>query len=315
MYRRAVLFRSPKLAGEALNRPIVAIGNFDGVHRGHASVIERAVAMAQHHDVDAAVLTFDPHPVLYFRPETPEFRLTSLEQKAALLTDLGLQAVVACTFDATLAGLAPDEFVQSILVDALHVSAVLVGSDFRFGKGRAGDVDTLRELGREHGFQVLTVPLESSDAEVISSTRVRQALIAGELDVVARLLGRPYTLTGTVEGGDALGRTFGFPTANIAPENPLLPADGIYATRLRTPALGDYVAATYIGTRPAISAGASRIVEAYCLDAPEELDLYGAHVELEFVARVREDRDFASHDALIAQMHVDVAQVRAISEG
>lgn len=307
-----MLYRSPKLAGENVDSPVVAIGNFDGVHRGHAAVIARAVSEASARGVGVAVLTFDPHPVRFFRPDVPEFSLTTLEQKAELLAALGVQAVVAAPFDADLAGLTPEQFVRTILVDQLGVSAVLVGTDFRFGKGRAGDVAELRVLAVEHGFDVLTVDLEQSGDEVISSTRVRACLADGELDVVNRLLGRPYAITGSIAHGDALGRTFGFPTANITPENPLLPADGIYATRLHT-AAGSFVAATYIGTRPAVG-GSSRVVEAYCLDAPEDLDLYGEVVALDFGARVRGDQDFTSHEELIEQMHRDVARVRELSE-
>lgn len=306
-----MLYRSPALAGEALARPVVAIGNFDGVHRGHAAVIARVVAEAESRGVDAAVLTFEPHPVRFFRPDVPEFRLTTLTQKAERLAELGVHAVVAATFDADIANLSPTEFVEHVLVAQLGASAVLVGLDFRFGKGRAGDVDELRRLGAARDLEVLTLEQVRIDGEPISSTRIREALGRGDLATVTRLLQRPYTVTGVVEGGDELGRTFGFPTANIAPHNPLLPPDGIYATRLWSEVHGEFVAATYVGTRPAVGGG-DRVVEAFCLDAPADLHLYGETVELLFEHRVREDMDFDSHDGLIAQMHDDVARVREL---
>lgn len=309
-----MLYRSTRDARHELESPVVAIGNFDGVHRGHAAVVDRAVAEARARGVDAVVLTFDPHPVLYFRPQTPEFRLTTLEQRATLLTALGVRAVVAARFDAALAGQTPAEFVDEILAGDLGASAVLVGEDFRFGRGRAGDVAMLRELGAAHGIDVISldqVRVEAAGVPV-SSTRVRAALAEGDLRTVEELLGRPYAITGRVQHGDAIGRTFGFPTANLRPDTPLLPPDGIYATRLWDEAAGGFVAATYIGTRPSVG-GTERVVEAYCLDAPAELDLYDRVVELEFWGRIRGDQHFADTDALIAQMHRDVARVREIA--
>lgn len=288
---------------------MLAIGNFDGVHRGHAKVIRRAVAEAEERGVDAAVLTFEPHPVLVFRPDTPEFRLTSLEQKAQLLAELGIAGVVAATFDRQLASLSPEKFVQQILVDALDVSAVLVGEDFRFGSKRAGDTDALRRLGGSR-FDVITLEEVRADDEVISSTRIREALRNADLALVERLLGRPYGVRGTVEHGDALGRTFGFPTANVDPETPLLPPDGIYAAKLRC-AEQCWDAAAYIGTRPAVD-GTARVVEAFCLGVEGELDLYDAVVELDFLAWIRGDRDFESEAGLIEQMKRDVAAVEDV---
>lgn len=304
-----LLYRSAKQAGDALKRPVVAIGNFDGVHRGHRAVIAQAASLAAETGTDSAVLTFEPHPVRYFRPDTPPFRLTTLEQKAAYLEEAGIDAVVAATFDEALASLAPREFVEEILVNALRASAILVGEDFRFGSGRAGDIATLRTLGDEHGFRVVPIAQVREESDVISSTAIRTALRNGNLERVTELLGRPYAIVGTIIQGDQQGREYGFPTANLDTPNPLLPPDGIYATRLTDPVEGEFGAATYVGTRPTVD-GTTRNVEAYCLDVPDGFDIYGHAVELAFLSQVRGDEHFPGIDEMIEQMHIDVATVR-----
>ncbi len=305
------MFRTPESAGESLNRPVVAIGNFDGVHRGHQTVIGSAMRKAEAAGVDAAVLTFEPHPVRFFRPEIPEFRLTTLEQKAELLEELGVDGVLALTFDEDLSNLSPRQFVDAILHEGMGASAVLVGADFRFGKDRAGDTDTLRALCDERDIEVVIVEQVREDGDVISSSRIRDALRDGDLSTVTELLGRPYAIRGDVVSGEKNGRKFGFPTANVDPDNPLLPPDGIYASWLTDPEHGRLQAATYIGTRPTLD-GEHRVVESFCIDVEEPFDIYGHHVEIAFVETVRGDRKFDSIDAMIEQMHRDVDDVRTV---
>lgn len=305
------MFQSPESAGQALDHPVVAIGNFDGVHRGHQTVLRDAIERAETRGVDSAVLTFEPHPVRFFRPDTPEFRLTTLEQKAELLEALGIDGVVAVTFDEALSNLSPEEFVDSILHRGLGASAVLVGSDFRFGKDRAGDTDSLRELCRTRDIDVHIIDQVREEGDAISSSRIRDALRDGDLATVTELLGRPYAIRGDVVSGEKNGRKFGFPTANVGAENPLLPPDGIYASWLTDPEHGRLPAATYIGTRPTLD-GEHRAVEAFCLDVAEPFDIYGHHVEITFVQSVRDDRKFDSIEAMIEQMHRDVENVREV---
>jgi riboflavin kinase/FMN adenylyltransferase len=305
------VFRTPKSAGDALNRPVVAIGNFDGVHRGHQAVVRTAIERADALGVDTAVLTFEPHPVRFFRPEMPAFRLTTLEQKAERLEALGVDGVVPLDFDEEISNLSPEEFVENILHDGLRASAVLVGSDFRFGKGRAGDTAMLRELCAARDIEVIVIEQVLDDGDAISSSRIRQALAEGDLEMVTALLGRHYAIRGNVVSGEKNGRKFGFPTANIDPDNPLLPPDGIYASWLTDPEHGRLPAATYVGTRPTLD-GEHRAVEAFCLDVEEPFDIYGHHVDLEFVESVRGDQKFESVDAMIEQMHRDVANVRGV---
>lgn len=291
----------------------MAIGNFDGVHRGHQAVLAQVMQRAARDGVSSAVLTFEPHPVQYFRPDAPPFRLTTLEQKARLIEELSVDGVVAVRFDASIAKLSPEEFVQGILHKALNASTVFVGADFRFGRNRAGDVETLRTLGGERGIGVVVVdPVREEDGTVISSTRIRTAVREGRLEDANTLLGRPYTLVGRVVHGAGKGTGFGFPTANLRSANPLLPPDGIYASRLHHAGVGALDAATYIGTRPTIGDELERAIEAYCLSAPDEFEIYGDEVELELIARVRDDRRFDSVDELIAQIGRDVEHVREI---
>lgn len=307
-----MLYRTPEEAGRHLDHPVVAIGNFDGVHRGHQAVLDQVVERARRDGHSSAVLTFEPHPVQYFRPDLPAFRLTTLEQKARLIEALGIDGVVAATFDASIANLSPEDFVRGILQHALGASVVFVGADFRFGKNRAGDAEVLRELCAQRGIALEIVKAVRDASEVISSTRIRDAVRDGDLDTANELLGRPYSVFGRVVHGQGKGREFGFPTANIQIANPLLPPDGIYATRLHHAVHGTLDAATYVGTRPTLGAELERAVEAYCLEPPDSFVIYGDEVELEFLATVRGDQKFDSIDELLEQMRRDVERVREV---
>lgn len=305
-----MLFRSLEAAQQGLDRPVVAIGNFDGVHRGHQSVLQQVVARARRDGVDAAALTFDPHPVRHFRPELAPFLLTPVEERAHWAVHYGLDGLVALPFE-TIAPLSPEEFVEQILHQGLRASCIIVGEDFRFGKGRAGDIETLRKLASERGIEVAPIEQVELDDEAISSTRIREALQKPDLETVERLLGRPWDIWGTVVHGDARGRDLGFPTANVATPSRLLPPDGIYATEIFD-GENRWEGATYVGTRPTFD-GEGRTIEAFVIDAPEEgLDLYEHDVRVAFVGHVRPDAKFDTPEELVEQMTKDVARAREI---
>jgi riboflavin kinase/FMN adenylyltransferase len=305
-----MLFRTLDSARDALDRPVVAIGNFDGVHRGHQAVFEQVLERAGADGVDSAALTFEPHPVQMFKPDADPFLLTTVEEKASRIADCGIDGTVALDF-ADIAVLTPEQFVDDVLHQGLNASCIIVGKDFKFGKGRAGDIDTLRELGAARGIDVQPITQVELDEEIISSTRIRAALRNANFETVTRLLGSPWALRGKVVHGDARGRDLGYPTANVETSPRLLPPDGIYATTIHAKGT-TWKSATYVGTRPTFD-GEGRNVEVFVLDAPEDgLDLYGESVSVAFIGHVRGDAKFESADALIEQMAKDVAEARRI---
>lgn len=291
---------------------MVTIGVFDGVHRGHQAIIGRAVERARDSGLPAVVLTFDPHPSEVVRPGSHPPMLTTARHKAELLEAMGVDVLCVLPFTLEFSRLAPDAFVHTVLVETLHASAVVVGQNFRFGHRAAGDVEVLRSLGRTFGFAVEGVSLLTEDETTVSSTYVRLCVDAGDVAAAAAALGRPHRLEGVVVRGDGRGRDLGYPTANLeVPRHAAVPADGIYAAWLvrggeRLPA------AASIGTNPTFE-GRERRVEAYVLDA--DLDLYGDHVALEFVARLRDTVKFDSVEALTAQMADDVKRTREVLAG
>jgi riboflavin kinase/FMN adenylyltransferase len=304
------LFRDIEAFREAAPRSVIAIGNFDGIHAGHRHVLAFALKLASETGVAAAVLTFDPHPVRFFKPTTPEFALTSLDERAILLGLLGIEHLVALNFDAGLSSKSPKEFVDEILVSGIDASQVLVGEGFRFGKGRAGDTTILTELCAARGVAVHVVGLAQIQGVVVSSTRIRDAVRDADFDVVRELLGRNFVVSGKVVHGDARGRDLGYPTANVQTEQRLLPPDGIYATWLYD-AQSRHPSATYVGTRPTFD-GSDRRVESFILNATGPVDLYEHDVVIEFVGRVRSDMRYESAEALVAQMAIDVEQSKQI---
>jgi riboflavin kinase/FMN adenylyltransferase len=307
---------------------VVTVGNFDGVHRGHASVLTRMVADARAAGARSVAVTFTPHPQQVHRPDEAPPLLTGDADRLELLERTGLDAVLLLTYTLEFAQQTAEEFVRTYLVDGLRARTVVVGRDVRFGRGNAGDLATMVELGERFGFAVEVIedvapgPAEHPDALADpltrrwSSTWVRELLVAGDVRQAARVLGRPHRVRGTVVHGDKRGRDLGFPTANLSPDaTGMVPADGVYAGWLRRPALPadapDAVlpAAVSIGTNPTF-AGAQRRVEAYVLDRTD-LDLYGEEVVLELVERLRPTLKFDSVDALVERMHEDVEGVRA----
>ena len=310
---------------------VVTIGNFDGVHRGHVSVLTRMCADARAVGAQAVAVTFTPHPQQVHRPDTAPPVITGDDDRLELLERTGLDAVLMLTYTLEFARQTPDEFVRRYLVEGLRARTVVVGRDVRFGWKNSGDLSTMVELGLTYGFDVEVIedvtPAESADpgsaedraADPLrrrwSSTWVRELLEVGDVVQAARVLGRPHRIRGTVVHGDARGRELGFPTANLGPDAAgLIPADGVYAGWLRRASGADDVlpAAVSIGTNPTFD-GLERRVEAYVLDRTD-LDLYDEVVVLELVERLRPTLRFDSIDDLVVQMHADVDRTRAILE-
>jgi len=302
----------PLAAPARLKRAIYAIGNFDGVHRGHAAVIARTRNVAAEIGVPSAALTFEPHPADFFARRPVVFRLTPAPMKIRALQALGLDGVVTLTFNAALAALTAEEFVAKILVERLGVSAVIIGGDFHFGKGRGGSPTFLLDAGRRHGFRVDVIEkIEASaspDAPAISSTAIRRALEAGDVETAARLIGRSYAISGEVIAGRKLGRTLGVPTANIELPATNRLAHGIYAVRA-TVEDKRFDGVASFGTRPTVDDG-QPLLEVFLFDFSG--DLYGKAMEVAFEAHLRPERKFDGLEALKAQMNEDIAQARAI---
>ncbi len=290
---------------------VVTIGNFDGVHRGHRTLIARTTAEATQRGARAVALTFDPHPAAVLRPDAVPAALQSLEERTALLRESGCDEVVVVPFDAAFAAQGPEEFVDRLLVDRLAAELVVVGTNFRFGRAAAGDVALLIALGEQRGFGVEAIGLVDLGDGPVSSSALRSQLAAGDVEVVARGLGRPFSLTGEVVHGEGRGRTIGIPTANVAvAEGRALPADGVYACWAGSEGGGRTPAVVNVGWRPTF-AGPSRSVEAHLLvdDGP---DLYGQRLTLEFVARVRGEQRFEGTEALVARIHEDIRMAREL---
>ncbi|WP_309129643.1 bifunctional riboflavin kinase/FAD synthetase [Microbacterium sp.] len=308
-----IIFRDPSEVPADFGRTVVAIGKFDGVHIGHRAVIERMRQEAALVGARTVAVTFDRNPLEVLRPEVCPENVVAIERKLELLGELDLDATLLLTFDRPLASLEAEQFVRRILVDALRVRTVLVGRDFRFGKGGAGTPELLRELGSVHDFTVEVVDdvyPEGSERRV-SSTWVRELLAAGDVAGAARVLGRPVTVSGEVVHGLKRGRELGFPTANLSElVDALVPADGVYAGWLRDDVTGiRHPAAISVGTNPTFDDVERRQVEAHVLDETG-LDLYGHRVTVEFTDHLRGMVAFEGMDTLIAQIAADVAQAR-----
>ena len=306
------IWRSLEDVPADLGRTAVVIGNFDGVHLGHRHVLGRARDIADAEDLTLVAVTFDPHPMAVLRPEHAPSMLSHVDDRAGLLGEAGADDVLALPFDRDVAAWTPEEFVGRVLVEALHAAAVVVGANFRFGHRASGDLGTLVEQGRQHDFSAEGVPLEGGP-QVWSSTYVRTCLAGGDVEGAAEALGRPYSVRGVVVEGDHRGRELGFPTANVPPGDSAVPADGVYAGRLRT--LDDDAAplpaAISIGTNPTFAGERARRVEAYVLDRAD-LELYGRPVEISFEGRIRGMVRFDSVDDLVETMTADVERARGI---
>ncbi len=293
----------------ALRGGIVALGNFDGFHLGHQAVVGRAVALARAQGRPAIVATFDPHPVRYFKPDVPPFRLTSLDQRQRLFAGAGADAMLVFRFDAELAAVSAENYVIDRLIARLGAAGVVTGEDFTFGKGRGGNTRVLAETGNAHGLTVETVGPVDEGGETISSSRIRDALQAGDCVTATRLMTRPYAIQGVVQHGDKVGRTIGFPTANIDMADYLRPRYGIYAVRGRLSDGRVLGGAANLGVRPTFDPP-KELLEPYFFDFSG--DLYGQEIEVELHSFIRPEAKFDSLHALTAQMDRDCAQAKAI---
>ena len=307
------LFRHTEGLPEAATGGAVAIGNFDGIHLGHRAVIEQTGAIARAAGIPLGVLTFEPHPRQVFQPLLPPFRLSSLRTKTLLLEGLGVDCLYAQNFDLDFAKRSAEVFVEQVLVGGLKARHVIVGEDFVFGHRRLGQVALLREMGDRLGFQVTCLaPVRDGEGNVIASRRIRELLVEGRPDLAASLLGRFWELEGRVEQGDKLGRKLGFPTANVALGEHQRPKPGIYAVRA---GLNDgsrmvwHDAVASLGWRPTFG-GQDLRFEVHLFNFTG--DLYGRNLSVAMIGYLREERKFDGAEALIAQMHRDAAEARAL---
>lgn len=296
---------------------VATIGNFDGLHLGHQAILARLLEKSREYGLPSVVITFEPHPQEYFQPGNRPARLTSFREKLEVLSALPIDRVLCLPFNRTLAEMEAGDFIERILVGALGLRALVVGDDFRFGARRQGDIAVLRAAGERHGFEVLVMDALESGGARASSTRIRDALRKGDLAAAERMLGRPYRLDGLVVAGDGRGRQLGFPTANVhlqrrsfgagaaAHEAPLA---GVFAVRVRGIEGRALPGIANIGTRPTVG-GTKCLLEVHVFDFSG--DLYGRHLQVEFCARLREERRFESLDALAAQIDRDARAARA----
>jgi len=290
-------------------QPVLALGNFDGVHRGHRKILERVRRVAGERGATSVVMTFDPHPPRVVRPDKAPPLLMTKPQKLEAIADAGVQGAAIVRFSAELSHWDPETFVRAVLVDWLHVGEVWVGANFLFGHDRSGNFSMLRVLGGRYGFKAEKIdPVRYKDF-VVSSTRVRRLVSEGRVDEAGALLGHQYCVDGVVMRGDQRGRTLGFPTANLCSENELLPPHGVYATTAR---VGHIVfpSVTNVGTRPTVDQSGRTVIETHVFDL--DRDLYGQSVRIGFVQRLRDERAFESLDALRAQIDADCRRARVL---
>jgi riboflavin kinase/FMN adenylyltransferase len=290
-------------------QPVLALGNFDGVHRGHRKILDRLRRVASERGATSVVMTFDPHPPRVVRPDKAPPLLMTKAQKLEAIAESGVHGTAIVRFTQALSHWDPEMFVRTVLVDWLHVAEVWVGANFLFGHDRAGNFSTLRALGARYGFKAEKIdPVRYKDF-VVSSTRIRRLVGEGRVDEAGALLGHQYAIDGTVIRGDQRGRTLGFPTANLCTENELLPPNGVYATMTRV-AHAVRASITNVGTRPTVDASGRVSVETHIFDL--DRDLYGASLRVSFIQRLRDERAFESLDALRAQIAADSQQARVL---
>jgi riboflavin kinase/FMN adenylyltransferase len=291
------------------HQPVLALGNFDGLHRGHTKIIERIRRVAAERGGTSLVLTFDPHPPRIVRPDKAPQLLMTLDQKIEALDKAGIQGVAIVRFTAELSRWEPETFVRSVLVDWLHVAEVWVGADFLFGRDRSGNFSLLRALGGQYGFRAEKIDPVRYKEFVVSSTRIRRLVSEGRVDEAGALLGHHFQIDGRVVRGAGRGRELGVPTANLDTPNELIPPHGVYATTVTLDGVV-YPSVTNIGTRPTFDAAPKTVIETHILGLNR--DLYGHAVRLGFVQRLRDERRFPDVDALKAQIESDVRRARRL---
>lgn len=304
-----LVIRGPEGGRTAPRGAVATVGNYDGIHLGQRAVLERVAARARELGRPALALTFEPHPLRVLAPDRAPRRLTTDVQRERLLAGLGIDVLCLLAFDAELASWPAERFVREVLVDRLAIRELHVGSRFAFGRGREGSLGLLERLGGDLGFRAFGVPELELRGGPVSATRIRAALAAGRVEEAALLLGRPYAVDGRVVAGDRRGRTLGFPTLNLATDNEILPADGVYVAAADFPARGERIpAVANVGLRPTIGRDAAPVVEAHLLDF--DRSCYGEEVELRFLAHLRGERRFPTLDALTGQIARDVESAR-----
>ena len=305
------IFFSPAEVPPAFGPSAVTVGKFDGMHTGHRAVVARLLEISRERTLSSVVMTFDRNPLSLLKPERCPPALVSNDQKLELLASTGLDAALMVRFDEEFSAIPASEFLQAILVDALHARVLMVGADFRFGAGGAGTVETLRNFGRSHGIDVIVLDdVLQNDSQRVSSTSIRTLLAAGRVAEASVLLGAPHTLRSVVVHGARRGRTLGYPTANLSPLiEGLVPADGVYAGWLTVEGVR-HPAAVSVGNNPTFANVPQKQVEAHVLD--QDLDLYDSTVEVSFVDFVRGMRKFDNVESLVDQMAVDEQHVRTL---
>lgn len=287
---------------------VLAVGNFDGVHLGHAALLRQLVEASAQRGLTPTVLSFEPHPREFFAPASAPARLSTFREKLELLAEHGVQQTMICPFNAAFAALTAEQFVQQVLLDALQIRHLIIGDDFRFGRGRQGDFSLLQTLGALSGFSVEAMGSVTVDGERVSSSGVRRALADGDMAHAAKLLGRPYMMDGQVVHGQKLGRQLGFATANLRIKHNPLPMTGVFAVEVG--GLGDepLPGVANLGVRPTVG-GTRPLLEVHLFDF--DRDIYGAHISVRFVHKLRDEQRFPNFDALKAQIAADAAAARA----
>ena len=291
---------------------VVTIGNFDGVHLGHQAILRALGSAAAERGLPSCVVTFEPHPREFFAPHAAPARLTSLREKCELLEACGVARAQVCRFDKTFASLSADQFIDSVLVQGLATRWVMIGEDFRFGARRAGDFAYLRQAGASAGFEVHAMPMVRSSggdaAQRVSSSALRAILSAGDVERAQSLLGRPYSISGRVVHGDKIGRTLGFPTANVRMRHNRPPLTGIYAVRVAGAGARPLDAVASVGVRPTVTNSGEMRLEVFILDFAG--DLYGAHVRVDFLKKIRDEEKYHGLDILKQQIAKDADDAR-----
>ena len=304
----------PKIIRGLYNLPdpaqgcVATIGNFDGVHLGHQAVLTQLAMKADMLNLPAVVITFEPQPFEYFVPEKAPARLSRFREKVEALRAYSIQKLCVLRFNRQLAEMQAETFIQKLLVEGLNVRYLVVGDDFRFGKDRQGDFALLQQVGKQHGFQVVNMHTFAIEDMRVSSTRIREALQDGDLAVAEKLLGRPYRMSGRVAHGDKRGRKMGYPTANIHLHRAKVPLNGVYAVQLYGIDQEPVNGVANIGVRPTISGSDKALLEVHLFDFKR--DIYGEHVQVYFLKKLREEQKFASLEQLIEQIHIDSAQAK-----
>jgi riboflavin kinase / FMN adenylyltransferase len=287
----------------------LTIGNFDGIHLGHQAMLARLIAAAHERNLPAAVMTFEPHPREFFTPERAPTRLTSLREKLEILREAGVDRVYICHFNHAFSKISAEDFVTQILHERLNVKWLLVGDDFSFGAKRSGDYKLLSDYAFKIGFSVVAMPSVEIDGQRVSSTSIREALEAGNLTLAEKYLGHPYSISGKVMHGDKIGRSIGFPTANVQMKHNRPPVVGIFAVKLHVAEGSSFAGAASLGTRPTVTSNGGLRLEVHLFDFSGSL--YGRHVRVEFLLKLRDEAQYPDLETLKAQIARDVDNARA----